>query len=158
MTPQSIIGRSGRRALVALAVAGFAGAALAEQMTWTVVSVLEANDPAARTFVRRGVATFPNGDIATVRFDGSSMASDGRSLTYDVKLTYTFEDGSTFIHQGKGRTTSVPGKYADQSGSGTFVGGTGRFAGITGKTESVGKGVSQMDAWGQFKAEYTIAK
>ena len=158
MTLQRIIGRSRRRALVALAVAGFAGAALAEQMTWTVVSVLEANDPAARTFVRRGVAAFPNGDLAAVRLEGSSMASDGRTMTYDVKLTYTFEDGSTIVQQGKGKTTGNPGKYADQSGAGAFVGGTGRFAGITGQTTSVGKGLSSMDAWGEFKAEYTIAK
>jgi hypothetical protein len=114
--------------------------------------------PAARTFVRRGVAAFPNGDLAAARLEGSSMASDGRTMTYDVKLTYTFEDGSTIVQQGKGKTTGNPGKYADQSGAGAFVGGTGRFAGITGQTTSVGKGLSSMDAWGEFKAEYTIAK
>ena len=158
MALQRLVGRNCRRALVALAVAGLAGGALAEQMTWTIVSVLEASDPGARTFVRRGVAAFPNGDLAAARLEGSSMASDGRTMTYDVKITYTFEDGSTIVQQGKGKTVGNPGKYADQSGAGAFVGGTGRFAGITGKTTSVGKGLSAMDAWGEFKAEYTIAK
>ncbi len=158
MTLQRLVGRNCRRALVALAIAGFAGGALAEQMTWTIVSTLEANDPGARTFVRRGVAVFPNNDLAAARLEGSSMASDGRAMTYDVKITYTFEDGSTIVQQGKGKTIGNPGKYADQTGAGAFVGGTGRFAGITGKTTSVGKGLSSMDAWGEFKAEYTIAK
>ena len=158
-TPSFAQSRSLRWLAIALAAAllpVFAGAARAETMSWTGMNYLVSSDPAAGTFVRRGVAKFANGEVAVYVTEGRITGRDAKSMTYDVTLVYTFEDGSTLRQQGTGRNDVVaPGKVA-QSGSGRLVEGTGRFAGIRGTTESTGRALSEKEGVTEFKAEYTM--
>ena len=126
-----------------------------QEMTWTGVSHGVSLDAATGKFTRGGVALFKNGDAAVMHFDGQMTSRDGS--TFNVRISYKFEDGSTFVHEGQGRGFERDGKRVFE-GAGAFTSGTGRFAGISGKTSSQSRNLSNVEQVGEYKAEYTIPR
>ncbi len=154
--PKTRLLRIGVVTLTAAAALLAAGPAVAESMSWTSTSYIVSQDRATGQFQRRGVAMFAGGEVATFTLAGQVTSFDPKVLTYNVKIVYTFEDGSTLQQEGSGRNEVTTPPRSAQQGGGRLVGGTGRFEGVSGTTESTGRGLSEWDSIGFFKAEYSL--
>jgi hypothetical protein len=147
-------------ALAASAVAclGLAPAlSQAAELSWVGSSYLVRTDGGG-AFHRRGVAWFPNNDVALMTMEGQVTQSTGGVTRYTAKITYQFPDGSTIQQEGVGSNDTRTDLLGVVEGEGRLVGGSGRFAGITGTTKSSGKGLNGSDSYSIFKADYEIRK
>ncbi|MCK6427137.1 MAG: hypothetical protein L6Q75_18915 [Burkholderiaceae bacterium] len=154
--PTTRLLRIGAVTLTAAAALLAAAPALADTMAWTSTSYIVSQDRTTGQFQRRGVALFANGDVATFTLSGQVTSYDPKVLTYNARITYTFEDGSTLQQEGSGRNEVTSPPRSIQQGSGRLVGGTGRFEGISGTTESTGRALTEWDSISMFKAEYSL--
>lgn len=130
--------------------------AAAAEMRWTATSYSVKFDQGTGEYKRRGVAMFPNGELAAFTMEGRVLTGDAEQREATVRFVYTFEDGSTLVQEGMGRTETPLGARARQTGQGRLVSGTGRYAGISGTTSSTGVVVTPIDQYAEFKAEYTL--
>lgn len=130
--------------------------AQAAELRWTATSYGVKYDAATGDYVRRGLAVFPNAEIAAFTMEGRVLTGDAPQREATVRIVYTFEDGSTLVQEGLGRTEKTPGARARQTGQGRLVSGTGRYAGISGSTVSTGVVVTPIDQYTEFKADYTL--
>jgi hypothetical protein len=88
----------------------------------------------------RGLAFFPNGEVATSVgvFTGDFREQESTVRGYE---TFTFVDGSTQVIQWEGTVKQdKSGKSVRYEGRFSYVKGTGRFAGITGGGTYTGRG------------------
>jgi hypothetical protein len=88
--------------------------------------------------VRRGLAFFENGDVATYTFWGTADLIKGKG-TPEGYTMFTFEDGSTIVYKVKGIWEPGPRGLAVGKGTGEFTKGTGRYEGIKGDLTWSGK-------------------
>lgn len=130
--------------------------ASAAELRWTATSYAVKFDPATGDYRRRGLAMFPNGELAAFTMEGRVQTGDAPQRDATVRIVYTFEDGSTLVQEGLGRTERMPPARARQTGQGRLVSGTGRYAGISGSTSSTGVVVTPLDSYTEFQAEYTL--
>ncbi|HMW23920.1 MAG TPA: hypothetical protein PKC59_10840 [Burkholderiaceae bacterium] len=130
--------------------------ARAESMAWTATSYGVSQDRTTGQFTRRGLALFPNGEVAAFTLQGQVTAFDPKAMQFDAKIVYTFEDGSTLRQEGSGRTEFTAPPRNVQQGKGRLVGGTGRFEGISGTTESSGRSITETDSVTFYQAEFTL--
>ncbi len=131
-TPRKTL--AGLTTVLALAAAGWALPAQADELTWRQTSVYVGQD--GMITVRAGVAILNNKEPATisVRIRPTAPPKDGvMALVTDMVLR--FEDGSTLVTQGDGQTR-VDAQGVPMRGEGKTVGrvvsGTGRYQGATG--------------------------
>ncbi len=130
--------------------------AQAAEMRWTATSYSVRFDQSTGEYQRRGLAMFPNGEVAFLTMEGRVLKGDAGTRDMTVRIVYTFEDGSTLVQEGKGHTETPLGARARQTGQGHLVSGTGRYAGISGTTSSTGVVVTPTDNYNEFRAEYTL--
>lgn len=130
--------------------------AQAAEMRWTATSYAVKFDPASGDYQRRGLAVFPNGEIAAFTMEGRVLTGNAPRRDATVRIVYTFEDGSTLVQEGMGRTEMSAAARSSQTGQGRLISGTGRYAGISGTTSSTGVVVTPQDQYTEFKAEYTL--
>lgn len=148
--------RLGLLTLTAAAALCAATPARAESMSWTTTSYTVSLDRSTGQFQRRGLALFPNGEVAAFTLNGQVTSLDPKAMQYDAKIVYTFEDGSTLRQEGSGRTEFTAPPRNVQQGKGRLVGGTGRFEGVSGTTESSGRSITETDSVNFYKAEFTL--
>lgn len=130
--------------------------ALSAELNWTATSYAVKADKATGEYQRKGLAMFPNGELAPFTIEGRILSAEGPRQRVFVRMVYTFEDGSTLVQEGEGYSERVSPTRAVQGGSGRLVSGTGRYAGISGTTSSRGVAVTPTDHYTEFKAEYTL--
>ena len=81
--------------------------------------------------IRRGLAFFENGDVATYTNWGTADLIKGRGSNNGYTM-FTFEDGSTIFYAVKGIYEPGPKGFGVGKGMGEFTRGTGKYEGITG--------------------------
>ena len=94
---------------------------------------------AYQTCLRRGLAFFENGDIATYTNWSVGDYTKGKGPVEGYTL-FSFEDGSTIVYKLHGIWEPGPKGLPLGKGDGEFTQGTGRFEGIKGNLTWTGKG------------------
>jgi hypothetical protein len=92
-----------------------------------------------QTCLRRGLAFFENGDIATYTNWSVGDYTKGKGPVQGYTL-FSFEDGSTIVYKLHGIWEPGPQGLPLGKGAGEFTKGTGRFEGIKGNLTWTGKG------------------
>ena len=103
-----------------------------------------------------GIASFPDGSVATAYFTALTDYVKGSGTAVVVYTNVTFEDGSVLWIKGTNKTVAEGNKSSISNGTLTVIGGKGRYAGATGDGTYSGARVGPLTTGADAYLDYTV--